>query len=90
MKDADLQELNCKFDLHIAETRQKEKEIFAAIEKNNENIDKLAEATQGLVEAWRTLISLQKATKWVAGFAVLIVFFEWVATKIPFLTNLLS
>lgn len=62
--------------------RQRTQEQFST--KNAEAIAALTEATQSLVDAWKTIGAIQKFVKWLSGFAFLGIIISWFAGFNPF------
>lgn len=85
--EEDLIDLNNKFQTHLTEYSLRCERQDIAHEKNMEAISKLTKSTQGLVDTWVTVRSLQKLMSWLSSFAVLGVLIAWLHSKFPALFN---
>jgi len=54
-----------------------------AMERNSEQIQQLAEATKGIVEAWTTANAFQRFVKWLSSFSIIGVVIAWIYHNLP-------
>jgi len=76
-----LEEHLVQYRLHREEYLDRQAHQDEAYEKNLEAIAALTKATQGLVDSWVVVLSVQKFIKWLSGFAVIGGFITYLIAK---------
>jgi len=70
-----------EFRMHIYEDDIREERLIRAQEKNTANIEKLTQATQGLVDAWTAANLFTRFVKWLSSFAIVGALIAWLDAK---------
>ena len=65
------------FERHVEEVNDRWEHLIQLTESNTRAIHDLAEATRGLVEAWRTGSNIGRFLKWLSSFAILAAIAAW-------------
>lgn len=66
-----------EYELHKREQEARDKSQDEAYKKTIDAIERLAAATQGVVDAWVVVNGFQRFIKWLSGFAILGIAGKW-------------
>jgi len=75
-------EMERRLNDRVSKIEKLQQDNSVAIGQLTANVDRLTSSTQGIVDVWTAGKTLQKAIKWLSGFAIVVTLINWWAGKI--------